>query len=183
MTEATTYIALLRGVNVGGHNRLAMADLRAVLTDLGHRDVRTYVQSGNAVFTSTDTDPGAIGAALAKRLSADLGVSPSVMVRRADELAAIVDANPFAEQARAEPTTVHVAFLSGPPDGDLVDLDADEYAPEELVVGDRVLYLHLPEGMGRSRLATDLMRGRGSADMTVRNWRTVAKLHEMAHAG
>lgn len=179
VTEATTYIALLRGINVGGRNRLPMADLRDVLTELGHADVRTYVQSGNAVFTSTRTDPAAIGSELTQRLSADLDISPSVMVRSAEDLAAVVGANPYVEHAEADPATVHVAFLSGPPDPDLLDID-DQYAPEQLAVGDGVVYLHLPDGMGRSRLATTLSRRRSGAEMTVRNWRTVTKLHEMA---
>lgn len=179
--DVSTYIALLRGINVGGHNRLAMADLRGVLADLGHGDVRTYVQSGNAVFTSTRTDPEAIGAALRQRLGTDFDVSPTVMVRTAEDLAAIVQANPFAEQAQQEPTTVHVAFLSSQPtDATALGVDPDEYAPEQLALGDRVVYLHLPGGMGRSRLATDLGKRRSGVEMTVRNWRTVSKLLEMA---
>lgn len=180
MTEATTYIALLRGINVGGRNRLTMADLRAVLADLGHADVRTYVQSGNAVFTSTRADPEAIGTELTRRLSDDFDVTPTVMVRSAEDLATIVDANPYADEGNDEPTTVHVAFLSDQPDDTDFAVDADDHAPERFSVGDRVLYLHLPDGMGRSRLAIELDRRRGDVEMTVRNWRTVTKLHEMA---
>lgn len=181
MTRATTYIALLRGINVGGRNRLAMADLRDVLADLGHADVRTYVQSGNAVFTSRRADPDAIEEELTQRLSTDAGVSPTVMVRSADELAAIVEDNPYARQGSDQPTTVHVGFLSAEPaEPFLFAIDTDEYAPEQLSVGDRVVYLHLPGGLGRSRLAIELERRRGDVEMTVRNWRTVTKLLEMA---
>lgn len=180
MTDPTTYIALLRGINVGGHNRLAMADLRGVLEELGHEDVRTYVQSGNAVFTSGRTDPDAIGTELTRRLAADLDVAPAVMVRTAEELATIVDGNPFAEQARQEPTTVHAGFLaSRPTEPSSLDVHAEQYAPEQFALADRVVYLHLPDGMGRSRLAVDLGRRLSDVGMTVRNWRTVTRLLDM----
>lgn len=181
MTDPITYIALLRGINVGGHGRLAMADLRGLIEELGHEDVRTYVQSGNAVFTSGRTDPGAIGAELTRRLAADLDVAATVMVRTAEELATIVDGNPFAEQANQEPTTVHAGFLASPlPEASALDVDAERYAPEQFAPGDRVVYLHLPNGMGRSRLALDLGRQLSDVGITVRNWRTVTRLLEMA---
>lgn len=176
-----TYVALLRGINVGGHNRVAMADLRALLADLGHDDPRTYVQSGNAVFKSDRTDADDIGRELAKRLSTDLGAAATVMIRTADELTAVADANPYAEAADADPTKVHVAFLSAEPsDPSVFDLDPGDYAPEELTRGDRVLYLHLPDGIGRSRLATDVSRRADDVDMTVRNWRTVTRVLELS---
>lgn len=174
----TTYVALLRGVNVGGHNRLAMADLRALLADLGHGDPRTYVQSGNAVFSSDRTDD--IGRELAQRLSADLDVTATVMIRTADELTAVAAANPYSEPADADPTKVHVAFLSAEPaDPSVFDVEPDDYAPEELTAGDRVLYLHLPDGIGRSRLAEDVSRRTSGVAVTVRNWRTVARLLDL----
>lgn len=175
----TTYVALLRGINVGGRNRLAMGDLRALLTDLGHGEPRTYLQSGNAVFTSERTDADALARELEARLSADLGVSPAVIVRTGRELADVASANPYAEAA-ADPTRVHVAFLSAEPsDLEAFAFDPDEYAPEELSRGDRVLYLSLPGGLGRSRLAADLAKRRTDVDVTIRNWRTVAALADM----
>lgn len=177
----TTYIALLRGINVGGHNRVAMADLRALCTDLGHGDVRTYVQSGNVVFTSDRADPDGLGEELTDRIAAELGVSPTVVVRTADELAAVAADNPFADQAAADPTKVHAAFLSvAPPDPSHFAVEAADFAPEEVVAGDRVLYLHLPGGIGRSRLATELGRRAREVELTVRNWRTVDKLLDLA---
>lgn len=175
------HVALLRGINVGGHARVAMADLRALCEDLGHREVRTYVQSGNVGFTSDETDTRALAEELAARLARDLDVSPAVVVRSAAGLAAVVAANPFPTAAADDPTTVHVAFLTGDPaDPTAFDVDAAAFAPEELAVGDRVLYLHLPGGIGRSRLAAELARRRTGVDMTVRNWRTVDRLLAMA---
>ena len=176
----TTYIALLRGINVGGHTKLAMADLRSVLEALGHGDVATYLQSGNAVFTSDRTDADALGAELTERLSADLGVSPTVMIRTAPELVAVAEANPYPEQARADPTRVHVGFLSAEPaDPAALSFDQASHAPEELVHEGQTVYLHLPDGIGRSRLAADLVRRVRDVEVTMRNWRTVARLVDM----
>lgn len=177
----TTYIALLRGINVGGHARLAMADLRGTMEALGHTDVATYLQSGNAVFTSEGTDPDALGTELTERLSADLGLAPTVMIRTAPELVAVAEANPYREQARADPTRVHVGFLSAEPDDPAtLSFDLEGYAPEELVHDGRTVYLHLPNGIGRSRLAADLTKRARDVEVTMRNWRTVARLVEMA---
>lgn len=176
-----TYVGLLRGINVGGRNRLAMADLRALVRDLGHEDPRTYVQSGNVVFSSDRTDVEALARELAERIDADLGVSPAVVLRTAGEFTEVVAANPYAATAAEAPTTVHVAFLSAEPDDpEVFAFPAEEYAPEELAVGDRVLYLHLPGGLGRSRLAVELGRRRSDVEVTIRNWRTVTKLAAMA---
>lgn len=177
----TTNIALLRGINVGGHGKLSMADLRAAVEDLGHADVATLLQSGNAVFTSDRTDADALGAELTERRSADLGVSPTVMVRTAAELVAVAEANPYPEQARADPTRVHVGFLAAEPaDPSVLSFDHDSHAPEEFVHDGRTVYLHLPNGIGRSRLAAELTRRARDVGITMRNWRTVARLVEMA---
>lgn len=177
----TTCIALLRGINVGGRNKVAMADLRAVCEALGHDDVRTYVQSGNVVFATDNDDLTAVGTQLRARLGSELDVTPTVMVRTADELAAVVADNPFAEHAEDDPTKVHAAFLSEEPaDPELLEFDPDSYVPEAIAVGDRVRYLHLPGGIGRSKLADDLARRRTGVEVTVRNWRTVTRLLEMA---
>jgi uncharacterized protein (DUF1697 family) len=177
----TTYVALLRGINVGGRNRLAMADLRRLLAELGHGVPRTYVQSGNAVFASDRSDVEEIAGELAARIAAELDVRPAVVLRTAEELRAVAEANPYADEAAADPTSVHVAFLSAVPvDPATFAFDADDYAPEELTVADRELYLHLPGGIGRSRLATDLARRHADVEMTMRNWRTVTKLLDLA---
>jgi uncharacterized protein (DUF1697 family) len=170
-------VALMRGINVGGHNRVAMADLRALCEDLGHRDVATYVQSGNVVLTTDRDDLVAVGTELTGRMRSDLGIAPTVMVRAADDLAAVAAANPFPAEAAADPSTVHAAFLSAEPeDPSTLSFDAADYAPERIEPGDRVRYLLLPKGIGRSQLATDLARRRSEVDITVRNWRTVTKL-------
>ena len=174
-------IAFLRGINVGGRNKVAMADLRRLCEELGLRDVRTYVQSGNVVFDTDGPAPELVAPALRRRIEDELGVAAAVVVRTAGELAQVVAENPFTPAAEAEPTSVHVAFLSAEPvDPSVLEVDPEEYAPERVAPGDRVRYLLLPGGIGRSRLATDLARRRTGVEMTVRNWRTVTRLLEMA---
>lgn len=177
----TRCIALLRGINVGGHNRVAMADLRKLCEDLGHRDVATYVQSGNVVLTTDRDDLQTIGAELTERMRTELDVAPTVLVRSLDDLEGVVAANPFPEAAAEDPTTVHAAFLSAEPsDPTTLTFDADTYSPERIASGDRVRYLFLPQGIGKSQLATDLMRRRTDVEVTARNWRTVTKLLHLA---
>lgn len=175
-----TYIALLRGINLGGRNRVAMADLRELFEVLGHRDVRTYIQSGNVVFTSGRVDADGIASELTQRIDEELGVSATTVVLSEEELVTAATANPYVEEAEYDPTKVHVAFMSSrPEDPTVLTSGMDAHAPEELSLGDRVLYLHLPDGIGRSQLVADLQRRPTETELTIRNWRTVTKLLEM----
>ena len=177
-----TCVALLRGINVGGRSKVRMADLRQVCAELGLGDVRTHVQSGNVVFTTDARAPERVGPALTLRMEDELGVAPTVVVRTAEELARVVAENPFSTEAEVDPTTVHVAFLTAEPtDPSVLEFDPGTYAPERIAAGDRVRYLLLPAGIGRSRLATDLARRRTDVEMTVRNWRTVSRLLAMTN--
>ncbi|MFF9915296.1 DUF1697 domain-containing protein [Streptomyces sp. NPDC013457] len=182
----TTYAVLLRGINVGGHRKVPMADLRSLLEELGHRDVRTYLQSGNAVFT-TDTDrpteqeqTTAIEEAVEKRF----GFRVDCLVRDADYLAAVVDACPF-PAAELEGKQLHVTYLSEPVTPErFASIDQDAFLPEEFRLGDRALYLYAPEGLGRSKLGEVLSRPALFKGIvaTSRNWNTVVKLAEMTRA-
>ena len=174
-------VALLRGINVGSGRKFPMARQRALMAELGFEDVTVHLQSGNIVFA----DPGAPPERTARRLedafAADLGFSVPVMVRTRDELAAIVDANPY-PAAVAEPKTLHVVFLSEvPTDTSALDaLDTTAYAPDEFRLVGRELYLHLPGGLGRSKLAAKLTNPRLGVTATARNWNTVTKLLALA---
>lgn len=177
-----TMIALLRGVNVGGV-KLPMAELRRVCTDdCGYDDVQTYVQSGNAVFTTAERSPAEVAAALETALERSVGRPIDVTVRTAAQFREVVEANPYADSTD-DPTKVHVAFLIGDGGADADWFEPDDWAPEELTVVGREVYLHLPDGMGRSKLAAEMTkRGarKGATRATVRNWRTVLALAEMA---
>jgi len=179
-----THVALLRGINVGGRNKVAMADLRAILTTLGHTEIATYVASGNVVFTTDAGDPAALAAAIERALADELGVGPAVVVVPRDAFERIVAANPFPEPN--DPRHVHVAFRAGEPTGEEVDAvaaaqreaAADGSRDEARYVG-RTLYLFTPDGFGRSRLAELLNRGPVLRNATARNLRTVMRLQAM----
>ncbi|ARF76053.1 DUF1697 domain-containing protein [Streptomyces griseus] len=177
----TKYAALLRGINVSGHKRVPMAELRAVLGELGHTDIATHLQSGNAVFRSDSTDEGALAADLERALHERFGFSVGCIVRTGAYLAAVADACPF-PAAELEGRQLHVTYFDRPVDSDrFAALDAQAHLPEAFELGDRCLYLYVPDGLGRSRLAEALARPRQTDGLTAttRNWNTVAKLVEM----
>jgi uncharacterized protein (DUF1697 family) len=178
----TVMVALLRGVNVGGRGKLPMADLRAVATACGYGGVRTYIQSGNLVLTADDPAPatGDVARTLRRAIAAATDVDPAVIVRTAAELVAVAAANPFLRRGE-DPDKLHVVFLEGPAEGALDDVDLPAFAPEEAVATGREVYLFLPDGMGRSKLAVEIGRkGRPAKEGTARNWRTVTRLLAMA---
>lgn len=168
-----THVALLRGINVGGRNKVAMADLRAVVASLGHADVATYVQSGNVVFTADAPQAGAIEAALEERL----GVTPAVVVLSREELEQVVAGNPWPDERDGK--RLHVVFSVDEPDAEVVTAALEMVGgdDEAQIVGG-TLYLHTPSGLGRSKLAAELAR-RGPKDGTARNWTTVTRLLAM----
>ncbi len=171
-------VALLRGVNVGGKSKLAMADLRNAAATCGYERVRTYIQSGNLVFVAPSPSTQAVAERLRETIAEVTDVQPDVIVRTRDELASVVDENPYVR--RGEDTAhLHVVFMSGTADASLGPIDLAGYAPEEASAVGRQLYLFLPSGMGRSKLAADLARREGPSG-TTRNWRTVTTLLEMA---
>lgn len=176
------FIALLRGINVGGNKKVPMAQLRAVLEGLGHTGVATLLQSGNAVFTSKEKRPDAVRRALEAAIEAEFGFHVDVVLRTRDELEAVIAANPL-EGAEREPSKFLVLFASArlPPPA----LDPADFAPDEFTAKGRELYARFPNGMGRSRLAAALMSPRFSKDviLTGRNWATVKKLLALADAG
>jgi len=172
-----TYIALLRGINVGKNKRIAMSGLRELLTDLGYADVRTLLQSGNAVFTSTRRSGDAVAAEIEQAITADLGMDVPVVVRTAKELTSAVQANPLAADDR-DPSRLLVLFLSSAPRNAAVPTPAD-MGSEEWHVGEREVYLWCPDGVLKSALAPLFTDRQLGVVVTARNWRTVCKLAEM----
>ncbi|MFJ2937125.1 DUF1697 domain-containing protein [Streptomyces sp. NPDC087219] len=182
----TTYAALLRGINVSGHRKVPMAELRILLEGLGHTNVRTYLQSGNAVFT---TDSGAgedeLATALEDAIEERFGFRVDCLVRDGDYLAAVAEACPF-PAAELEGKQLHAIYYSGPVDpGRFASIDREAHLPEDFALGDRVLYLYVPEGLGRSRLGDMVSRPAVVKGLvaTARNWNTVVKLIEMTREG
>ncbi|MFE6665333.1 DUF1697 domain-containing protein [Streptomyces sp. NPDC057697] len=177
----TMYAALLRGINVSGHKRIPMAELRALLTGLGHGDVRTHLQSGNAVFSSASDDENALAAELERAIEQRFGFPVPCLVRDGAYLAAVAAACPF-PAAELEGRQLHITYFDRPVDaGRYARIDPAAYLPEAFGLGDRALYLYAPDGLGRSRLAEALSRSSVTQDTvaTSRNWNTVARLVEM----
>jgi uncharacterized protein (DUF1697 family) len=181
-----THVALLRGINLGSHKRVAMAALREVVASLGHADVATYIQSGNVVFTAADPDaaPATLAAALEETIAAELGVSCRVVVRTCAELAQVVADNPYPDEPN--PKLVHAIFLTDDPSAEAEahvaaarQRAAARRSRDETRLVGRTLYLHTPDGFGRSKLAEELSRPRGPAEGTARNWATVLALLAM----
>ncbi|WP_329440332.1 DUF1697 domain-containing protein [Streptomyces canus] len=180
----TTYAALLRGINVGGSRKVPMADLRTLMEDLGHGGVRSYLQSGQAVFTADHGDEETLAAELAGAIDKRFGFAVDVIVRDHAYLKAIAEACPF-PAAELEAKQLHVTYFSAPVDADrFAEIDQAAYLPEEFRLGDRALYLYAPDGLGRSKLAEHLSKPRLNKGViaTSRNWNTVVKLVEMTDA-
>lgn len=172
------YAVLLRGVNVGGRGLLPMAAFRDVLGSLGYDGVRTYLQSGNAVLAAADPAER-VAADVQAALREAVGRDVDVVVRSADDLRRVVDGWPFDHDAA--PTTKHVTFLRSAADaGPLQDLALNDFAPERLAVAGPDVYLSLPNGLGRSRLAPVLTRRLQRVVSTTRNWNTVTALADLA---
>lgn len=176
----TRYVALLRGINVGGKNKLPMQTLRDLLATIGATDVRTHLQSGNAVFTHTEADPPRLAGELEQRIADDLGLTIACLVRTGADLRRVMDANPFPMDG-VNPSRFMVTFLSGPvPLDKLAAIDPTAYAPDEFRPGEREIYGHFPNGVHNSKLAARFSdRGLGLTAST-RNWNTVTKLVAMS---
>jgi uncharacterized protein (DUF1697 family) len=172
-------VVLLRGINVGSHNRIAMADLRELLASLGYSDARTLVQSGNIVL-GAEVSSEQLARELEQEIARKFGVETPVIVRTRDELATVVTLDPLGDVAE-EHKLYQVSFLSAEPDPQVVAKIAQEdFAPERFVHVGREIYAWHPGGIHNSRLARMLSDKRLGVIATARNWKTTTKLLEMA---
>jgi uncharacterized protein (DUF1697 family) len=179
MPAQPRYVALLRGINLGARNKLAMSDLRALVEAVGGKDVQTYVQSGNVVF-ETGAAPATLERELPEAIRRAHRLDVPVLVRSAAELGAIVKQNPFVKGG-ADEKSLHVTFLDKKPKQAVVKaLDPASSPPDELRVVGREVYLHCPNGYGRSKLSNAFFEKRLDVVATTRNWRTVTTLAELA---
>jgi uncharacterized protein (DUF1697 family) len=179
-TDGGTWIALLRGINVGGARRLEMRDLVALAEGLGWRDVEAYVQSGNLVFRSPVVDPKRLGQQLEMAVTEGHGFTPRALVLSRDDLERAVAEMPFGREADDDPTSVHAFFLAAAPSApDLPALEEIRAPSERYRLWQRVFYLHAPQGFGRSKLAARAEKLLG-VEATARNWRTVTALLALA---
>ncbi|MDP9643538.1 uncharacterized protein (DUF1697 family) [Actinopolyspora lacussalsi] len=175
------YAALLRGINVGGNTKVGMQELRELAGELGLSDIRTHVNSGNLVFRSASDDGPALAEQLEKAIEQRFERKVSCLVRDNAYLRRVIEDNPFPEAAK-QGKLVHATFLSETlPEERVGRIDPTDFHPEEFRLGDHVIYLHLPNGMGRSKLAETMSSSTVMKNVigTTRNWNTVIKLAEM----
>lgn len=174
-----TYIALFRGINVGGRNSIKMADLRSLLEDLGLKDVRSYIQSGNVVFRSEETAARILSEKIRNAIGENYELTPDVMIIRDAEFEKVLAENPFPE-AESDASKLHIGFLEAEPEEPNLDgLQELKKDTEQYELKSQAFYLYAPDGIGRSKLYAKAEKLIG-VSMTSRNWRTVKKIQEMA---
>jgi uncharacterized protein (DUF1697 family) len=173
-------ICLLRGVNVGGHNKIGMDSLRTICSSLKLRNPRTYIQSGNVVFATTERDLDKLARRIEDCIEKEHRFRPKVVLRTANEMRDVIARNPFASRKNIDAGKLVVSFLDEAPPAEAAKRLAEiKVGPEELHVSGRELYLYFPDGQGRSKLPATLDRAT-KIPATARNWNTVNKLLAMA---
>jgi len=172
------YIALFRGINVGGTNKLTMNELVGILEELGCQKVKTYIQSGNVVFKSNENDASRLSKSISNKIEKYFGFAPFILLLRPEEFEKILENNPF-PKAENDPKTLHVGFLGSiPKEPNLIKLKSLRKENERFRLIGKAFYLYAPDGIGRSKLAANTEKLLG-VSMTDRNWRTVNKIMEM----
>ena len=180
-TGEQRYVALLRGVNVGGKNRLPMANLRDIFTEAGCTGVKTYIQSGNVVFEAAQNLAERVPEIVTLAIRRWFGYETAVVIRSSEELRHVVASNPF--DTTGDPRFLHVAFLGEAPSAEAVSrLDPQRSPPDAFAVRGRNVHLHYPNGVARSKLTNEYLAAQLRTTSTMRNWRTVLTLLEMVEA-
>jgi uncharacterized protein (DUF1697 family) len=174
-------IAMLRGVNVGGHNKIRMEALRALCTKLKLRDACTYVQSGNVIFRTDERDLASLAKRLQNAIERDFGFRPDIVLRTSAELRDVIARNPFAKRRDIEPSRLLVTFLASDPGPEARDRAAKiKTEPEELRMDRREVYIYFPNGMARPKMSLPTIERTLRTSGTGRNWNSVTKMLEIA---
>ncbi len=176
-----TFICLLRGINVSGHNIIKMDALRGMYEALAFKNVQTYIQSGNVIFKSDQTDCSQIENKISKKLLQEFSIQVPVMVKELAELKAVAKNSPFANKRKEDPKSLHVTFLSNEPDkGAISALKGGVYTPDEFILSGKTVYLFCPEGYGNTKLTNTFFEKKLKVVATTRNWKTVHELINIA---
>jgi len=176
----STFIALLRGVNVIGKNMIRMPELARAFEKAGFRNIRTYIQSGNVIFRTDEETTALLSAKISKLIDSKFGLTIGVIVITPSELADIIAHNPFAKKPGIDLTRLHVTFLDRDAEpGKAEKMLSYHYPPDEIIIGKRVVYGHCPEGYGHTKYHTNFIEKKLSARATSRNWNTCLTLLEM----
>lgn len=177
----TTYISILRGINVSGQKLIKMDALRKSYESLGFGNVTTYLQSGNIIFTGKDAEPDELAQTISGQIEKDFGFQVPVIVLSIDKLQQIINGNPFAKESDKNKTFLHVTFLSSPPDKyDLNTIEEKKQIGEEISVTGNAIYLYCPNGYGRSKLNNNFLEAKLKVIATTRNWKTTHELLKIA---
>lgn len=177
----TTFISLLRGVNVVGKNKIQMEELRTLYESMGLRDARTYIQSGNVVFRTPARNSAGLSRRIEDAIETGFGFRPRVMVRTLAELLEVVARNPFAQQRNLHPAKLLVFFLAALPTREACDQAlALNVGQEQLRMSQRELFIYFPTGQGQSKLAMARVEKALATAATGRNWNTVTRLVALA---
>ncbi len=174
------YVALLRGINVGGGNKLLKGELVEIFAEAGCRDIRTYIQSGNVVFRAAPSLVDGLSARITAAIASSHGYQIPVVIRTGADFAKVVSGNPFLAEG-ADPGKLHVGFLAETPDpARVATLDPDRSPPDAFELRGNQVFLHYPAGVARSKLDNAYFDRTLGMVCTIRNWRTVCRLREMA---
>ena len=177
----STYVAMLRGINVSGQKLIKMADLKAHMEELGFNNLQTYIQSGNMVFDLEQSSTQDLEKLIHSKILETYGFEVPVIVRTPDDLEEIIENNPFHREAQLDPRRVLVTFLSGLPSTDRVEeLQKLDHSPEQWRLRNANIYFHAPNGYGKAKMNNNFFEKKLKVQATTRNWKTVNILAEMA---
>lgn len=177
------YIALLRGINVGGHKKILMADLRKLIDTLGYTNIRTYIQTGNIIFdSSTKEDNSTIALNIQDAILDTFGFEVPVMVRTAEEIHAIVKQSPYATEGKSDIDSLHLTLLDAKPtDENIAQLKAIDCHPDSFEIIDKSMYLYCVQKYSDTKLGNNIIEKKLKLRATTRNWKTTLKLLELAN--
>ena len=177
----TTYISLLRGINVSGQKLIKMEALRKSYEKLGFQNVTTYVQSGNVIFSGNKVKPDQLVLSISQQIEKDFGFIVPVIVLTVDKLKQIIDSNPFSKHVNKEPSYFHVTFLSSKPQKIESDkIEEKKLNGEEIAFSDNAVYLYCPNGYGKTKLNNSFLETKLKVKATTRNWKTTNELLRIA---
>lgn len=174
------YIALLRGINVGGQKKIKMADLKVMFESMGFKDVKTYIQSGNVIFNYDSSDTIILANRVEEKISETFGFSAKTIIRTAEELRSIIDNNPFIKEPDIELDKLHVTLMIDVPAPNIISsLNIKKEENERYLIISKEIYLYCPNGYGNTKLNNSIFEKKLNIAATTRNWKTITKLHEL----
>ena len=176
-----TFVSVLRGINVSGHKKVPMAELKALYEELDFKHITSYIQSGNVIFESNDSKN--LPALIEQKLLEKYGFQVSVIIRTVSEFEKVINNNPFVKDKNTDVAKLHVTFLEKPPQqADIDKIDKLQYEPDKFSISGSEVYLYCPGGYGNTKLTNSFLESKLKVTATTRNWRTVNELLKIARS-